>query len=110
MSIFDISPEDNITKEYLIKKGFFELIDDQIYIYFDDNGVVSYRFDNEWLDLVVVDRHMLMDTHLQCLGVRSIWKRESYKSDTLLCSYHITDRGLFDVLFNDFKKMTNHLK
>lgn len=110
MSIFDINPEDNVTREYLIEKGFFELIDDQTYIYYDDKGVVSYRFDNERLELVVRDNQRLMSAHLRGLGVRSTWRRESYKSNTLLCSHHITDRGLFDMLFSDFEKMTNYLK
>lgn len=110
MSIFDINPEDNVTREYLIEKGFFELIDDQIYIYYSDKGVVSYRFDIERLDLVVSDKQILMGAHLRGLGVRSTWKRESYKSQTLLCSHHVTDRGLFDMLFGDFEKITNYLK
>lgn len=110
MSIFDINPEDNVTREYLIEKGFFELIDDQIYVYYDAKGVVSYRFDIERLDLVVRDNQMLTSAHLRGLCVRSTWKRESYKSQTVVCSHHITDRGLFDILFGDFEKMTNYLK
>lgn len=110
MSIFDINPEDNVTPEYLIEKGFSELFDDQIYTYYNDKGVVSYRFDTEMLDLVVRDEQILVGAHLRGLEVRSTWRRSSYKSQTLTCSHHITDRGLFDMLFDDFEKMTNYLK
>ena len=110
MSIFDIKPEDNVTREYLIEKGFFELFDEQIYIYYDLKGVASYRFDTETLNLVVRDNQILMSGLFRSLGVRSTWKRESYKSKTLLCSHHITDRGLFDMLFSDFEKITNYLR
>jgi hypothetical protein len=110
MSIFDINPEDDITPEYLYEKGFTAIVDTEIYIYSDVRGVVMYRFDTETLDLVVRDEQILMGAHLRGLRVRSTWKRGSYKSQTLTCSYHITDRGLFDIFFSDFKKMTNYLK
>ena len=110
MSIFDINPEDNVTSEYLCEKGFTEIVDTDIYVYSDVRGLIRYRFDTEMLDLVVRDKQMLMSAHLRGLGVRSTWKRGSYKSQTLMCSHHITDRGLFDMLFGDFEKMTNYLK
>ena len=110
MSIFDINPEDNVTPEYLYEKGFVELADSNIYVYNDVKGVVRYRFDTEMLDLVVRDEQLLMSAHLRGLNVKSTWKRSSYKDQTLLCSHHITDRGLFDMLFSDFEKMTNYLK
>ena len=110
MSIFDINPEDNVTPEYLYEKGFVEVVDSVIYIYNDVKGAVRYRFDTGMLDLVVRDGQMLMSAHLRGLGVRSTWKRGSYKSQTLMCSHYITDRGLFDMLFGDFEKMTNYLK
>lgn len=110
MSIFDINPEDNVTPEYLYEKGFVEVIDSNIYIYSDVKGAIRYRFDTEMLDLVVRDNQMLMSAHLRGLGIRSTWKRSSYKNQTLMCSHHITDRGLFDMLFGDFEKMTNYLK
>lgn len=110
MSIFDINPEDNVTREYLIEKGFFEVFDNQIYVYYDAKGVASYRFDTERLDLVVRDNQILMSGHFRSLGVRSTWKRSSYKSKTIMCSHHITDRGLFDMLFGDFEKITNYLR
>ena len=110
MSIFDINPEDNVTREYLYEKGFTAIVDSDIYVYNDVRGVVRYRFDTEMLDLIVRDNQILMDAHLRGLGVRSTWKRSSYKNQTLMCSHHITDRGLFDMLFGDFEKMTNYLR
>ena len=110
MSIFDINPEDNVTREYLYEKGFVEIVDSDVYVYNDVRGVVRYRFDTEMLDLIVRDNQILMGAHLRGLGVRSTWKRSSYKNQTLMCSHHITDRGLFDMLFGDFEKMTNHLR
>ena len=110
MSIFDINPEDNVTREYLYEKGFVEIVDSDVYVYNDVRGVVRYRFDTEMLDLIVRDNQILMGAHLRGLGVRSTWKRSSYKNQTLMCSHHITDRGLFDMLFGDFEKITNYLK
>lgn len=110
MSIFDINPEDNVTPEYLYEKGFTAIVDSNIYVYNDVNGFVRYSFDTEMLDLVVRDGQMLMGAHLRGLEVRSTWWRSSYKDQTLMCSHHITDRGLFDMLFGDFEKMTNYLK
>ena len=110
MSIFDINPEDNVTPEYLYEKGFTAVVDTDIYIYNDARGIVRYRFDTEMLDLIVRDEQILMSAHLRGFGVRSTWSRGSYKSQTLMCSHHITDRGLFDMLFSDFEKMTNYLK
>ena len=110
MSIFDINPEDNVTQEYLCEKGFTAILDTDIYIYNDVRGIVRYRFDTEMLDLVVRDEQILMSAHLRGLNVKSTWKRSSYKDQTLMCSHHITDRGLFDMLFGDFEKMTNYLR
>lgn len=110
MSIFDINPEDNVTPEYLYEKGFMEVVDSNIYIYYDVNGVVRYRFDTGMLDLVVRDKQILVSAHLRGLGVRSTWMRGSYNSQTLMCSHHITDRGLFDMLFGDFEKMVDYLR
>ena len=110
MSIFDINPEDNVTPEYLHEKGFIAILDIDIYIYSDVRGLVRYRFDTEMLDLVVRDEQIFMSAHLRGLNVKSTWKRSSYKDQTLLCSHHITDRGLFDMLFGDFEKMINYLK
>lgn len=110
MSIFDINPEDNVTPKYLYEKGFVEIVDSNIYVYNDVKGVVRYRFDTETLDLIVRDEQILMGAHLRGLRVNSTWKRGSYKSQTLMCSHRITDRGLFDILFGDFEKMTNYLK
>ena len=110
MSIFDINPEDNVTPEYLHEKGFTEILDTDIYIYSDVRGLVRYRFDTEMLDLIVRDEQIFMSAHFRGLGVRSTWTRSSYKDQTLMCSHHITDRGLFDMLFGDFEKMINYLK
>ena len=110
MSIFDINPEDNVTPEYLYEKGFMQVADSDIYIYSDGRGAASYRFDTETLDLVVRDNRILMSGHFRSLGVRSTWKRSSYKTQSITCSHHITDRGLFDILFGDFEKITNYLK
>ena len=110
MSIFDINPEDNVTREYLYEKGFVKIVDSDVYVYNDVRGVVRYRFDTEMLDLIVRDNQILMGAHLRGRGVRSTWKRSSYKNQTLMCSHHITDRGLFDMLFGDFEKMTNYLR
>lgn len=110
MSIFDINPEDNVTPEYLYEKGFTAIVDTDIYVYNDARGVVRYRFDTEMLDLIVRDNRILMSGHFQSLGVRSTWKRSTYKTQTIMCSHHITDRGLFDMLFSDFEKITNYLR
>jgi hypothetical protein len=110
MSIFDINSEDNVTSEYLCEKGFTAIVDTDIYIYCDVRGIVRYRFETEMLDLVVRDEQILMSAHLRGLNVKSTWKRSSYKDQTLMCSHHITDRGLFDMLFGDFEKMINYLK
>ena len=110
MSIFDINPEDNVSPEYLHEKGFTVILDTDIYIYCDVRGIVRYSFYTEMLDLVVRDEQILMSAHLRGLNVKSTWKRSSYKDQTLMCSHHITDRGLFDILFGDFEKMINYLK
>lgn len=110
MSIFDINPEDNVTPEYLGEKGFTAILDTDIYIYCDVRGIVRYRLETEMLDLVVRDEQMLMSAHLRGLNVKSTWRRSSYKDNTLMCSHHITDRWLFDMLLGDFEKMTSYLK
>ena len=84
MSIFDINPEDNVTPEYLYEKGFVEIVDSDVYVYNDVRGVVRYRFDTEMLDLIVRDNQLLMGAHLRGLGVRSTWRRGSYKNQTLM--------------------------
>lgn len=111
MSIFDINPEDNVTPEYLIEKGFVKIYDStDVYVYNDAMGTVRYCFNDNKLHLIIRDNQLLLGSNIKNMNFRSLWTRTSYKSNSLICIHYITDRGLFDMLFEDFEKMVNYLR
>lgn len=109
MSIFDINL-DSVTPEYLMEKGFIKIYDNDIYVYNDAMGTVRYGFNDNKLHLIIRDNQLLLGSNIKNINFRSLWKRTSYKSNSLICIDYITDRWLFDMLFGDFEKMVNYLR